>query len=293
MPLTLQPLGPFAYEVVGLQLWQELDQAVIDELDALWSQRGVLVFRRQALSERELINFSQRFGRLEHVVRRDWASAQQPAITRISNMRNEAGDLIGGLGSNELAWHSDQSYMADPATGSVLYMVEMPGVGGHTYWANLQLAYEALSDEVKAQIDDLHGVFSYSKRQAGYKEAKPLTDDIKQQTPGVIHPLVNRHPLSGQKSLYLDPSTTIGIDGMPEDEGQALLDSLNSHATQAPFVYRHEWQIGDLVMWDNGFLLHRRDPFDAAQNRLLKRTTINLSPARHIVPTSMLATTPQ
>ena len=77
------------------------------------------------------------------------------------------------------------------------------------------------------------------------------------------------------------------IDGLPEGEGAALLDELNRHATQPEFVYTHRWQIGDLVMWDNGFLLHRRDPFDPRQNRLLKRTTIRLSPERHIVPATV------
>ncbi|MDH3599941.1 MAG: TauD/TfdA family dioxygenase, partial [Candidatus Tectomicrobia bacterium] len=274
MALTTKPLGnSFVNEVPGLSLWAELDSSTVDALRELWSTSGVLVFRRQALSEDELLRFSERFGELEKVVRQDWTSENRPEIVRISNMRNEAGELIGGLGSGELAWHSDQSYMADPATGAVLYMVEMPRTGGHTYWANLHLAYEALSSEMKTRLDGVCGMFSYAKRQAGYGEEKPLAESIRHQTPDVIHPLVNTHPRTGAKSLYLDPSTTIGIVGMSDSDGRHLLNALTQHATQPAFVYQHEWQIGDVVMWDNGFVLHRRDPYEASQNRLLTRTT--------------------
>lgn len=283
MALTLQPLNSFVSEVLGLSLWSELDQATIDELDTLWSTQGVVVLRRQALSEDELLAFSRRFGTPEKIVRQDWTSARRPEIVRISNMRNEAGELIGGLGSGDLAWHTDQSYMANPATGCVLYMVEGPDEGGHTYWANLHLAYEALSPGLKDLIADKYAVFDYAKRQAGYNEGA-LSEDIKQQTPPIMHPLVTVHPRTGQKALYLDPSTTVGIAGMDEVEGRQLLDELCAHATKPAFVYKHEWHIGDVVMWDNGILLHRRDPYDASYNRLLKRTTIRLAADRHIVP---------
>lgn len=285
MAMTVQPLnGSFVQEVQGVSLWSELDGATMDELDNLWSTHGVVVFRRQALSEDELLAFGRRFGEMEAVVRQDWTAEGRPEVVRISNMRNEAGERIGGLGSNELAWHSDQSYMADPATGAMLYMVEMPHTGGNTYWANLQLAYDALPQAMKARLEGVCAVFSYAKRQAGYKEEEPLAESIKQQTPDVVHPIVNVHPRTGVKSLYLDPSTTSGIVGMSDGEGKQLLDDLTAHATQPEFVYRHDWQIGDLVMWDNGLVLHRRDPFDTAQNRLLKRTTVRLSPERHILP---------
>ncbi len=285
MGLAVQSLNSsFVKEVKGISLWSELRDDVVDELEALWSTHGVVVFRRQALSEDEILAFGQHFGELEAVVRQDWTAEGRPEVVRISNMRNEAGERIGGLGSNELAWHSDQSYMTNPATGAMLYMVEMPRTGGNTYWANLQLAYDALPQNMKARLENVCAIFSYAKRQAGYQEEKPLAESIKKQTPDVVHPIVNVHPLTGAKSLYLDPSTTSGIVGMSEPEGQQLLDELTAHATQPEFVYRHDWQIGDLIMWDNGLVLHRRDPFDTAQNRLLKRTTMRLSPARHILP---------
>ncbi|MDH3700256.1 MAG: TauD/TfdA family dioxygenase [Alphaproteobacteria bacterium] len=288
MTYRFEPVdGTFACEVHGLSLWQPLDDAAVAQIAERWSNQGVLIFRRQSLSEAELVTFSRRFGDPDVIVRTDWQAAT-PEVVQISNMKDSAGRSIGGLGAGELGWHTDQSYVADPATGSVLYMVEMPRDGGRTYWANLQLAYDALPEKTKTRIDGMSGVYDYVARQSTYDDEPEMSEELRRKTPPVTHPLVNRHPVTGKKSLYLDPTTSVGIAELPGAQGRALLDELNEHATQPDFVYAHEWQIGDVVMWDNGFLLHRRDPFDAGQNRLLKRTTLRLSPAHHIVPPSTL-----
>jgi len=277
----------FAFEVRGVDLWRSLEQGVVDALEQAWSSQGVLVFRRQSLSEEELVAFSGRFGDPDHIVRDDWRSGNHPAVTQISNMKNSRGQSIGGLGSGELGWHTDQSYVANPATGSILYMVEMPKVGANTYWANLNPAYEALPAATQERIEGLHAVYDYVKRQSTYDDEKPMSEELRRRTPPVAHPLVSTDPVSGRRSLYLDPTTTVGIRELPGPEGQALLEELNRHATQPEFVYTHHWQVGDVIMWDNGFLLHRRDDFDPSHNRLLKRTTIRLSPDRHIIPSTI------
>lgn len=199
-------------------------------------------------------------------------------------MKNYHGQSIGGLGAGELDWHTDQSYMIAPATGSILYMVEMPPQAPQTYWANLQLAYAALPEHRKDEINHLHVVYDYSVRQSTYDDEPEMPAEIRRKTPPVTHPLVNRHPQTGYPALYLDPTTAAGIKGWSDTQSKTLLDELVTHATQTDFIYTHEWQIGDVVMWDNGFLMHRRDAFDAAHNRLLKRTTLKLPPDRHIVP---------
>ena len=222
MNLTVQATGcSFVKEVRDIALWADVDQTTVDLLEEIWRTCGVLIFRRQALSEDELIAFASRFGALETVVRQDWRSEKRPEVIRISNMRNEAGERIGGLGSSDLAWHSDQSYMARPATGALLYMVEMPPAGGQTYWANLRLVYDALPPDMKRQLDGTCAVFSYAKRQAGYHEEKPLPAAVKRQTPDVVHPIVNVHPHTGEKSIYLDPSTTSGIVGKSDGDGHS------------------------------------------------------------------------
>ena len=280
--------GSFVQEVSGIDLWRPLDAETAAALRTAWQRSGVLLFRRQALSEAELVAFSDAFGRPEVIVRTDWQSQNQPEVIQISNMRNQDGQAIGGLGAGELDWHSDQSYVTNPATGAVLYMVEMPKDGGRTYWANLQLAYAALPEAMKTKIEGRRGIFDYLKRQSTYDNEKPMSAELRRKTPPVLHPLVNVHPVTGARSLYLDPSTTVGIEGMPDAEGRALLDELTAHATRDEFVYSHEWQIGDVLLWDNAITLHRRDPFEKRFNRLLKRTTMRLSAERHIIPASEL-----
>ena len=141
---SVRSTGTFAREVEGLALWMSLDDLTIARLADSWSRYGLLFFRRQVLSEAELVTFSNRFGEPDVIVREDWASTATPQVIQISNMKNYHGKSIGGLGVGELDWHTDQSYMIAPATGSVLYMVEMPSVPPVTYWANLQLAYDSL-----------------------------------------------------------------------------------------------------------------------------------------------------
>lgn len=282
--------GSFAHEVIGVRLWERQEAAAIEALRDLWARCGVLVFRRQILTEDELVAISAAFGKPERIARSDWASPYTPEITVISNLKDAAARPIGGLGLGEVEWHTDQSYVADPATGAMLYALELPRNGGATSWANLQRAFEALPDRLRRAVEGRTGIFSYAKRLAGYQSNdSAVTEEIRRKTPDVIHPLVHCHPVTGRKALYFDPTTTTGIVDMPEKEAAALLAELAAFATQPQFVYRHRWQVGDVVMWDNGFLLHRRDDFDPAERRFLKRTTMLLPRERHLVPAGSLA----
>jgi taurine dioxygenase len=280
----------FACEVVGLRLWERQDGQTIDELRALWAYHPVLVFRRQALSEDELADFSARFGPLERTVRTDWASPVRPEVTLISNLKDAQAKPIGGLGDGELQWHSDQSYMLNPATGAMLYALELPPEGGLTSWVDLAAAYAELPDRLKRAVECRHAVFDYTKRLAGYQGVdRMITEEAKRKTPPILHPLVHTHPVTGRKALYLDSTTTVGIDGMDQASGAALLREIYDFATQPEFVYRHHWQVGDALLWDNGFTMHCREPFDPAARRLMKRTTMFLSRESHIVPEGSLA----
>jgi taurine dioxygenase len=292
MPLQTAPLmGSFACEVMGSRLWEPLDGGTVEQLRDLWARHPVLVFRRQALSERELAEFSALFGPLERVVRTEWASPVVPEVGLISNLKDGQAQPIGGLGDGELQWHSDQSYMMNPATGAALYAVELPSEGGTTSWVDLAAACAELPDRLKRLVEGRHGVFSYVKRLAGYQAAdRVISSEAKRKTPPILHPLVHTHPVTGRKALYLDSTTTIGIDGMDAVSGSGLLEEIYSFTTRPEFVYRHDWQVGDVVMWDNGSTMHRREPFDPRARRLMKRTTIFLSRERHIVPEGCLAT---
>ena len=283
---TRQLHPTLAREIVGLRLWERLDDATIAELRALYAQYGVLVFRRQALSEAELAAFCALFGPLERTVRGDWASPTTPEVTVLSNLKDGHGRPIGGLGDGELQWHSDQSYMMNPATGAALYALELPPEGGETFWIDLRAAYAGLSRQLRAKISGKRGVFDYAKRLAGYgrDSDQQISEEARRQTPPVTHALVRAHPETGDRSLYLDSTTTIGIDYMDTTSGLALLDEVYDSATRDEFVYAHQWQVGDLILWDNGFTMHRRTPFDAGARRLMKRMTMTLDRRRHVIP---------
>src|SRR5215472_3287841 len=168
MALESRPVDDsFAREIVGLRLWEQLDDRTVEQIRELWAHHPVLVFRRQALSEQELAKFSALFGPLERVVRTEWASPVVPEVGLISNLKDGQLKPIGGLGDGELQWHSDQSYMGNPATGAMLYAVEVPPEGGTTSWLDLSAAYEGLSERRKRQIEGGRGVFDYVKRLAG------------------------------------------------------------------------------------------------------------------------------
>ena len=132
------------------------------------------------------------------------------------------------------------------------------------------------------QIAVKRGIFDYAKRLAGYGRDtdRQIPDDARRLTPAVTHALVRAHPETGARSLYLDSTTTVGIDSMDTTSGLALLDEVYASATRDEFVYAHHWQVGDLVLWDNRCTMHRRDPFDDATRRVMHRTQIkgNASP---------------
>ncbi|HEV2335003.1 MAG TPA: TauD/TfdA family dioxygenase [Stellaceae bacterium] len=291
MLFETRPLhSTLACEVLGLRLWEALDAETVAALRDLWARWSVLVFRRQALSEAELAAFCALFGPLERTVRTDWASPVVPEIGVISNLKDGQGRPIGGLGDGEIEWHSDQSYMIHPATGAALYALELPPEGGTTSWLDLRAAYAGLPERLRRAIAGRQAVFSYVKRLAGYQEKdRVISEDARQKTPPVMHTLTHTHPLTGAPALYLDRTTTIGIAGMDEAAGATLLDEIYEAATRPEHIYAHRWQVGDLLLWDNGFTMHRREPFDPTARRLMKRTTMILDPARHIVPEGALA----
>src|ERR1051325_3606739 len=200
MHLETRPLHrTLACEVIGLSLWEPLAPDTIAELRELWSRRGVLVFRRQALSETELAHFCALFGPLERTVRSDWASPSVPEVTVLSNLKDGLGRPIGGLGDGELEWHSDQSYMVKPATGAALYALELPPAGGETFWVDLRAAYAGLPPQLRRRVTGQRGIFDYAKRLAGYGRDtdQNISEEARAPDPPGPHSPGRRHPRHG------------------------------------------------------------------------------------------------
>jgi taurine dioxygenase len=283
MPLTTRPLTPtFGLEILDVDLRAPTDD-LIAGIDALWVEHPVLIIRDQLLDEAQQIAFSSRLGEINIHVRTDIRSRSNPEVVMVSNLQLENGENIGALASGEAKWHTDSCYKPRPDTGSLLYALEVPEDGGKTAWANTQLAYDALSDEMRARVEGRRGEYAYKIFDVDIVEDGDVKD-IREKTPDVVHPMVLTQPGSGRKGLYLDPLQTYGVEGMESAEGRALLDELSAHITRPEFVFEHKWRRGDIVLWDNCRVLHRREPFDPMVPRLLKRTTIFLPPERYPVP---------
>ena len=276
----------YARQVDGADLWRALGDSDVADIRNNWREAGVLVFRRQCISEDELAAFSSRFGEPEIHPRTEWNSRNNPRVVLITNLRSFDGEELGALGSGELDWHTDQSYVRRPATGAIFHGIEVPPGGTPTYFANLRHAYRDLDSDIKQRIDGCRAIYDYVLRTAGYVGTQPKVDELRRRFPRVTHPLVNSDPISGEKALYLDPATMAGIVDWPENDAKEMIDLLIAHATQDKYIYRHEWQTGDVVMWDNGQMLHRRDPL-GNEARLMKRTTVQLPAEHHIVPTGI------
>jgi taurine dioxygenase len=158
--------------------------------------------------------------------------------------------------------------------GAILYALEIPPAGGDTYWANQCLAYEALPADLARRIEGRRAVHDATYNSAGVKRKGYEDVADPRQAPGARHELVRTHPETGRRTLFLGRRRNSYVEGLQLAESEALLDALWRHATQAQFVFRQQWRVGDVVVWDNRCTLHRRDPFDPAARRLMHRTQI-------------------
>jgi taurine dioxygenase len=280
MNISTRPLaGTFGAEVLGVQLASQPDPATVATVRRLWAEHKLLLFRGQSTDEADLVGFSRALGDLEIHVRREFLSPQHPEILYVSNIRRD-GRPIGILADNEVGWHYDQIYLPRPAVGSLLCAVMIPQDGGNTHFADMAAAYDALPAATRARIDGKRAVQSYEAFNRAY--SVPTSDAQKRATPDIDQPVVRTHPVTGRRALYICPGMTTRIVGLPDGESESLLSELFEWAVRPEFIYSHAWRVGDCLLWDNACTMHRRDPFDARQERLMKRTTILPSSERAV-----------
>jgi len=265
-------------EVVDVELAEPLPPATFAAIEAAWRERLVVVFRGQKLSDPQLIAFSRNFGELDPPGPNPYGEAfnkQHPEINIISNVI-EQGRPIGSLGDGEAVWHADMTYVEVPPKAAVLHALEVPPpqAGGNTYFANMFAAYEAMPVELEQAAAGKTAVHDASRNSAGElrKGYQPVTDV--RETVGAHHPLIRTEPKSGRKALFLGRRPNAYVLGLELAESEALLDALWRHATQPRFAMCHRWRLGDVLMWNNLAVLHRRDPFDPTTRRVMHRSQI-------------------
>ncbi|MDP3747670.1 MAG: TauD/TfdA family dioxygenase [Phenylobacterium sp.] len=273
----IQPTGAaLAADVHGVDLSLPLDPEAVDAIGQAWTEHLVLRLSAQRLSDADLVRFSQMFGELDVHPQYRPSPGELPYarwVISISNIVVE-GRKLGSLGYGEAAWHADMTYNPAPPRASLLYAIECPPEGGSTWFANMYAAFEDLPTEVKAQISTLSCVHDASRDSSGRLRSGYAPVDDPRATPGARHPLVSVHPVTGRPCLFLGRRAGAYVVGLTLSDSEALLDRLWAHATQDRFVWKQHWRVGDLVMWDNRCVLHRRDAFDNRQRRLMHRTQI-------------------
>jgi alpha-ketoglutarate-dependent 2,4-dichlorophenoxyacetate dioxygenase len=294
MTLSIRPLNPeFARDVSGVDITRPLSREEVAAIEAGMDRYAVLVFHDQRLSDDAQRAFTRNFGSLEsspggHIAtaaeRRLPLDMQDASNLDKDHKMQDASNLdkdhkplarddrrrMFNLGNR--LWHSDSSYRAMPAKYSLLSGRIVVDRGGHTEFADMRGAYDALDAATKAEIEDLiceHSLM-FSRGTLGFTE---LSDAEREMFRPVHQRLVRTHPVSGRRSLFLSAHAG-AIVGWPVPEARAFLRDLAEHATQPRFVYSHKWRQWDLVMWDNRQTMHRVTRFDETQVRDMRRTTV-------------------
>ena len=276
-PLEVRPLDGAGAEILGVDITQ-LTTGEWDQVQAAFAAFGVVFFRDQIVTESEHIEFARRWGQLN--VNRFFAAHQRfPEIALVVKNPDDANNI----GST---WHADHSYDTEPALGSVLVARELPTSGGDTLFCSMYAAYDALSSTTQRELEGLtalhsaqhvFGTASHSEGEYRMRNAA-VADGLKM----AAHPVVIRHPISGRKALFVNPTFTVGIDGVGEVEALALLNQIYEHCQRDEFIGRFCWEPGSVALWDNRAVWHFALNDYPGQRRIMHRITIDgceLAPA--------------
>lgn len=269
MATTIKPLNaPLGAQVFDFDPLNISDQQRKELVNA-WLQYQVLLIRHgQILEDEDFLAFGRLFGGITPPTVKS-PLTRLPEIMVVSNIRKD-GKALGRLPDGEMALHFDMMYHQIPNKGGILHAVKIPQQGGDTLFTNMYNAFETLPDRLKKRILGLHAVNTYS-----YGAVNSNSKKINADTPTATQPVVRTIPETGRQALYVSRLMTDSIVGLEEQESRRLLEELWAHAEQSRFVYRHQWQVGDILLWDNRCTAHARTDFSNAEPRMLKRLTIS------------------
>ena len=272
----------FVAEVMDVDLGR-ISDSEFRVLYKAWLEFGVLRIRGQSLNDGELQRFSNRFGPLEEIPYGKISEEEKQKIknryvTVISNIEVD-GKPIGGLGNKEATWHSDMTYIEDPPPASILISLEVPELGGDTHFSDQKAAYLSLPNELVSRIENLS--IKHNAAHTSVGDLRRGFDPIKdpREAPGAIHPIVRTHDETQEKVLYLGRRELAYVVGFALEESEQLLNEVWRYAAMSENVWTQQWEIGDVIIWDNRRVLHRRDGFDQSQRRLMKRCQVMSSAA--------------
>lgn len=274
MTIELRPLSDvLGAEVFGVDFARPMDDTTLKTIRQAWLTHHLLVFREAEMTPAQHVAFSRRLGELHIMPLAAYNLPELPEIFVISNAQRNGVDV--GMRRVGMGWHTDGEDKPVPNAGSFLYALSVPPAEGDTLYANMHAAYDALPAPLKRRLEGRRACYSRARLHAvHYPDLPPLTAAQLAKWPDVYHPLVRTHPETGRRSLYIG-RWACEIEGLPEAEGRDLIAELQSFTTQPQFVYRHQWQVHDALLWDNRCLLHSATGFDESRyERHMHRTTL-------------------
>lgn len=271
--IDVKPIsGALGAEIEGVDLSKELSNETFDDIHQAFLDHVVIFFRDQHITHEQHKAFGRRFGTLNiHPYVKGMEG--HPEIMQIVKEPEDRINFGGG-------WHSDMSFLEEPALGSILYAKEVPPYGGDTLWANQYLAYETLSDGMKKMLEGLKALHTakgeYSERGASaQKRSSMQVATANDDTPVFEHPVVRTHPETGRKALYVNPAFTEKFVGMTRRESRPLLNFLFEHCTQEPFTCRFRWSKNAIAFWDNRAAQHFALNDYHGHRRHMERVTVD------------------
>ena len=259
--LEMQELKPgFGAEILNVDLSKSAD-ATLDKVVDAFNAHGAVLLRNQTMSPDDLVRFIARFNEPEGHTLQQFTLPGYPNIYVLSNKVVDGKPI--GAHNDGVGWHTDYSYKEIPVMCTMLYAVEVPAEGSDTLLADMCAAYAALPPAQQRELDGMVLHHSYTHFMENREHGRmTLSPEIKAENPDVFHPLVRVHPSNGRRALWASTGTVKEIVGMPNPEGLLLVDKLVEFITQDRFVYRHKWQVGDVLVWDNRCTLHTGTLYD-------------------------------
>ena len=268
-------------EISGVDLSKPLSRAEVEAIKDAWDKHLVLVFRGQEVSQDDQLRFASYFGDLgsrkkaPEALRNRAEGTQQDneKVLLVSNIKVD-GKPIGAFGEGEFWFHIDSGYTSRPYKYTFLYALELPSTGGNTMFSNMYKAYDAVPAALKAKLTGKTALHIHEYNRAKQASSSGDISGI----PHHSHPIFITHPDTGRKTLFVDRLMTTRIEGMSEEESDAILDQLYEIGERREFIFEHVWQLGDFLMWDNRCTIHARTDFPKEERRLLRRCTVEGEP---------------
>jgi taurine dioxygenase len=280
--ITVKPLSEACgAEICGIDLSKPLSEAEVEAIKDAWGKHLVLVFRGQKVTQDDQLRFAAYFGDLgsrkkaPEALRSRAEGTQQDneKVLLVSNIKVD-GKPIGAFGEGEFWFHIDSGYSPRPYKYTFLYALELPSTGGNTMFSNMYKAYEAVPAALKEKLKGKTALHIHEYNRAKQANSSGDISGI----PHHAHPIFVTHPDTRRKTLFVDRLMTTRIEGVSQQESDAILDQLYDIGERREFIFEHVWQLGDFLMWDNRCTIHARTDFPKEERRLLRRCTVEGEP---------------